>query len=119
MKKLTRTELETAKNHAERECTVLSCALNDILNGDVKWFGHSRQFSIGVTRPKAACGGIAVVRICGNTYADYFENYSQTELQHIANCITGENTEHNRELLQRRAAIESAQAYVSEALRAA
>lgn len=117
--KLTRQELEDAARVASAENTVLLCALNDILNGDVKWFGSSRTFSVGVTRPSGACGGIAVVRQNGTTRAQYLEEFCRVELEHIARCVTGENTDYNRELLCRRATIESAKAYAAEKLRAA
>lgn len=115
--KTSRLQLESLVKDMRTETTVLSCALNDILNGDVKWFSHSHTFSIGVTRPTSACGGIAVVRQTGTSGAYYFEEYARRELEHIAACITGENTEHNRELAQRRSAIESAKAYVADQLR--
>jgi hypothetical protein len=103
----------------EKENGVLSCALNDVLKGDVRWFGSPRTFALGVTRPKSACGGIAIIRHCGTSSAHYFEEYAQRELAHIALVITGENTEHNRELLARRNAIEAAKAYIAEQVRAA
>lgn len=115
----TKNELLASNARLETENMVLVCALNDILNGDVKWFGHSRAFSIGITRPSGAYGGIAVVRQCGNARASCFESYARSEIEHIGYCITGENTDHNRELLQRRAAIEAAQSYVAEAQRSA
>jgi hypothetical protein len=117
--KTTRAQLEGSRTQLDTENTVLSCALNDILNGDVKWFGHSRTFSIGVIRPASACGGIAVIRNNGTSRAAYCEQYFRAELAHISMCITGENTDYNRELLVRRSVIESAQAYLSERLRAA
>lgn len=99
---------------SQSESTVLACALNDVLRGDVKWFGRG-EYSLGVTRPASACGGIAVVRQCGIVSAYYFEEYSQRELNHIALIVTGEDAEHNRELLRRRAAIEDAKAYIRAA----
>lgn len=104
---------------AQKENSVLACALADSLNFGVKWFGNSRTFSIGITRPQSACGGIAIIRNNGTVSAYYFEEYASRELAHIACVITGENTEHNRELLCRRAAIESAKAFVSEQQKAA
>lgn len=100
----------------QKENSVLACALSDLANLGAKWFGNSREFSLGVTRPQSACGGIAIVRRSGTVSAYYFEEFARSELAHIAAVITGENTDHNRELLRRRSAIEDAQAYVSDAL---
>jgi hypothetical protein len=98
----------------EKENTVLSCALNDMLNLGAKWFGSARSFSVGVTRPQSACGGIAIIRCNGTARAHYFEEWARAELAHIQLVITGADTEHNRELLRRRSAIEAAQAYIRE-----
>jgi len=103
----------------EKENTVLSLALSDLANLGAKWFGHSRCFSIGITRPNSACGGIAIIRSNGTVSAHYFEEFYRAEMEHIACVITGENTDHNRELLCRRAALEDAKAYVHEQQRAA
>ena len=103
----------------QTEATVASLALNDLANGSVKWFGNSREYSLGICRPSCASGGIVIVRHCGTTASYYWESFARDALAHIAACITGHETEANRELLRRRAAIESAQAYVSESLKAA
>lgn len=101
----------------ETEATVNALALHDVVRGDVRWFGNARRYQVGVTRP--SCGGIAIVRTFdGGTDAHYLVRFAQRELEHISMCITGENSEYNRELLARRSAIEAAQAYVRECLRA-
>ena len=117
--KKTRLELETLNDRLSSENEVLTLALSDLCNGSVKWFGSSRTYSIGISRPTGAAGGIAIVRQCGTVSAFYFERYASETLAHIANIITGDNTEHNTELARERAAIEAAQAYVSESQRAA
>ena len=106
-----------AKLATENDC--LTLALADALNGNVKWFGNSRTYSIGISRPTGAAGGLAIVRQCGMASAHYFETYARETLAHIACIITGANTEHNTELARERAAIESAQAYIREMQRAA
>lgn len=115
----TKVQLLADNSRLSTENTVLSCTLNDILNGDVKWFGNSCEYSLGITRPRSACGGMVVIRCCGTSSARYWEQFAREELTHISFVITGENTEHNRELLRRRSAIEAAQAYVSQQLKAA
>ena len=117
--KLSKSSLESLNAKLSAENEALTLALSDLCNGSVKWFGHSRTYSVGISRPTGAAGGIAIVRECGMASAHYFETYSRETLAHIAAVITGENTEHNIELARRRAAIESAQAYVSEQHRAA
>lgn len=115
--KPSRLQLEQQNASLGTENTVLTLALNDICNGAVKWFGNSRTFSLGITRPAGAAGGIAVVRENGTTSAHYFERYASEILLHVSYVITGENTEHNRELARKRSTVEAAQAYVSECQR--
>lgn len=119
--KATQTKSDLLQRNAalSKDNDVLSLALNDVVNLGAKWFGNSRQFSIGITRPNSACGGICIVRRSGTVSAYYFEEFAQAELSHIAIVITGENTDHNRDLLCRRAAIESAHAYIREQQKAA
>ncbi len=119
-KLLSRIDANTRCDALDTENTVLRCALNDCLNGNVKWFGNTRAFQIGVARADSACGGIAIVRADGTMIScDYVDRYCPQALTHISLCLTGENTEHNRDLLKRREAIESAVAFRNEALRAA
>ena len=94
------------------ENTLLSLALSDALNGAVKWFGHSPAYNLGISRPTGAAGGIAILRVGAMASAHYWEQFSASETAHINACITGEDTEYNRGLLVRRAAISDAQAYV-------
>lgn len=115
--KLTRAQLGTLNDKLASENEVLTLALNDLANGAVKWFGNSRTYSIGISRPTGAAGGIAIVRQSGMTYAHYFERYSRETLAHIALIVTGTDSEHNRELMRERSAIEAAQAYVSDSQR--
>lgn len=103
--------------HLETENAVLSLALHDAVSGDVKWFGRA-PFRLGVSRPAGAAGGIVTVVAQGTTSADYFEQFARNHLEHIAACVTGHDTDHNRDLLARRRAIEEAQAYVTAAQRA-
>ena len=117
--KTTRLELETCVGRLSTENEALTLALHDLCNGNVKWFGNSRTYSIGVSRPNGAAGGIAIVREAGSTSAFYFERYSRETLEHLSRLVTGTDTDANREYLRRRSAIESAQAYVSESQRAA
>jgi hypothetical protein len=100
------------------ENTLLSLALSDALNGAVKWFGHSPAYNLGISRPTGAAGGIVIKRNGGLASAHYWEDFAHRELPHIADCITGEDTEHNHDLLCRRRTIEDAQAYVSAAQKA-
>ncbi len=102
MKTLTKAQLVIENDALRTDNSALNCALNDLANGAVKWFGHSREWSLGISRPHSACGGIAIVRYSGMTAAYYFESYSRAELNHISLCITGERTQANDELLRRR-----------------
>lgn len=111
--KSTRAQLDSLNAKLATENEALTLALGDLCNGNVKWFGNSRTYSIGISRPTGAAGGIAIVRQSGMTYAHYFENYARETLAHIACIITGTDSEHNRELLKERAAIEAAQSYVT------
>lgn len=117
MKTMTKSAQRIAQ--LERENTVLAIALADLANVGAKWFGCSREFCVGITRPTGGCGGIAIVRRNGTVSAFYFEEFYRSEMEHIACCITGENTGSNRELLRRRAVLEDAKAYVGEQQRAA
>lgn len=117
--KTTKRDLDLLNRRLSAENDVLTLALSDLCNGAVKWFGNSRTYSIGLSRPTGAAGGIAIVRQSGTTSAHYWEDYSRETLARIADLVTGADTEHNRELLRERATIETAQAYVSESQRAA
>jgi hypothetical protein len=102
----------------DSENSVLRCALHDILRGNVRWFGSARKYQVGISRASSACGGIAIVRSEGNLVScEYAERFFADALAHIAACVTGEDTEYNRELLARRAAIEAARFYRDDALR--
>ncbi len=107
-------DLIVRNNTLAREVDVYSLALSDLANGAVKWFGHSRDFSLGITRPRGAHGGIALTRSNGICAAFYWEHWNQQAMQQISECLTGADTEHNRELLRRRSVIEAAAAYIRE-----
>lgn len=117
--KLTRQQTEELNAKLSTENEALTLALHDLCNGAVKWFGNARTYSIGISRPNGAAGGICIVREAGTTSAYYFERYARETLEHVSGLLTGSDTEHNAELLRRRSAIEAAQAYVSEVQRAA
>lgn len=117
--KISKSDLVSLNRKLSTENEALTLALNDLANGAVKWFGNSRTYSLGISRPTGAAGGIAIVREAGMTYTHYFERYAQETLERVAILVTGSDTEHNREYLRRRAAIEAAQAYVSESQKAA
>jgi len=118
--KTPRSVLESQNKRQGEEIDCLSIALHDTLCGVVKWFGSSRTYSIGITRPCAASGGFAIVRSGGaESRAVYWEKFARNEAETIAACITGEDTEYNRELLRRRSVLEAAQAYVTECQRSA
>ena len=117
--KTTRIQLESINAKLASENEAMTLAMSDLCNGAVKWFGHTREFEIGISRPAGAAGGIAIVRQCGCASAHYFENYARETMAHLACLITGSDTEHNLVLLRQRSAIEAAQAYVSTAQRAA
>lgn len=95
----------------ERENEPLSLALSDMVNNRVVWFGRA-PFRLGISRAAGAHGGIVIVNHDGMISADYWEQFSRNQLEHIGACITGENTEHNRELAKRRDTIEQALAHV-------
>lgn len=117
--KPTRAALEQLNDRLSTENEALTLALSDLCKDAVKWFGNSRTYSLGVSRPTGAAGGVAIVRECGMASAYYFETYARDTLAHIASVITGTNSDYNQELLRRRATIEAAQAYVSEQQKAA
>lgn len=117
--KTTKSSLVERNATLETENTALACALADTIRGDVKWFKASRFVSYGITRPSSACGGIVIVNNGGTVSAHYLEAFGREALAHISLMITGENTDHNRELLARREAIESALAYARQAMMAA
>jgi hypothetical protein len=103
----------------DKQNTVLLLALNDQVNGKTKWFtvfGHK----LGVSRPDSACGGVVIAQSVGGVaMAHYWETYKRETLAHIAAVITGEASEHTRDLMRRRSLIETVSAYVAEQLRAA
>ena len=111
--KQTRIQLEQTNARLSSENEVLALALADLSHGVVKWFSHG-QYAIGISRPTGAAGGICIVKEGGMTSAHYFEQHSAAMLQHIALCVTGHDNEFNRQLCCKRAAIESAQAYITE-----
>jgi hypothetical protein len=116
---LSKSDLIARNAVLSREVDVLSLALSDLSNGAVKWFGNSIYFSLGISRPRSACGGIVLIKGQGLCTAFYWDMWHGEALAQISACITGEDSEHNRDLLRRRSAIESAAAYVSEQLKAA
>lgn len=101
------------------ENTVQALALSDLCNGAVKWFGSSPAYSLGISRPTGAAGGIVICRVNGGAGAFYWAEFAPRELAHISACLTGADTEYNRDLLRRRTALEAAGAYVAEQMRAA
>lgn len=110
--KTTKQELEQRCARLERAIGPLELALADLALGQVVWFGRG-VFRLGISRAIGAHGGIVIVNNDGNVSADYWEQFARNQLEHIAACITGENTEHNCELSARRNVIETAQAYVT------
>ena len=116
--KTSKATLISENKRLDYENNVMALALSDLCNGAVKWFGNSPSFNIGITRPTGAAGGIVIHRNGGMASAHYWEDFSRTELAHIAAVITGEDTEHNHEFLCRRSTIETAQAYISDKIRA-
>lgn len=109
--------MKTTKTE-QRENGPLELALHDMIAGDVCWFGRG-DFRIGISRPRGASGGIVVWHFHGGTRADYWEQWSRNQLEHIAACVTGENAELNAELLKRRSLIELAGKFVADQQRAA
>jgi len=110
--KTTKQDLIDRCARLERAIGPLELALHDLAVKQVVWFGHY-NFRIGISRATGAAGGIVIANVYGNVSADYWEQFARNQLEHIAACITGENTEHNRDLATRRTVIESAQAYVT------
>jgi len=110
--KTTKQELIDRCARLERAIGPLELAIADLANGQVVWHGRG-AFRIGISRALGASGGIVIVNNDGNVLADYWEQFARNQLEHISACITGDNTEHNRELATRRTVIESAQAYVT------
>lgn len=102
----------------ERTVDPLEMALHDLIHGDVTWFGRG-DCRIGVSRPRGACGGIVCWQFEGSTGADYFEQWSRNQLEHISACITGENNEANAILMRRRVTVELAMRFVADQQRAA
>ncbi len=109
----TKQELIDRASRLERENTSLLLALSDLAHGQVTWFGRGK-FRLGISRAIGASGGVVIVDNDGTVSADYWEQFAHNQLEHIAACITGENTEHNRDLSARRSVIETAQAYVTK-----
>ena len=71
--KLTRAELETGLATWREDAGLLHCALNDVLRGDVKWFGGNGKIRLGITRPCGAEGGILLHTHDGYTVARLWE----------------------------------------------
>lgn len=111
--KTTKQDLQDRCARMEREREPLELALSDCVNGNVTWFGRS-PFRLGICRPNGAAGGIVIVNTHGMVSADYWEQFARNQMEHIAACITGENTEANRELMARRSTIETAAKFVRE-----
>lgn len=109
--KTTKQDLELRCARLERTIGPLELALHDVVSGNVTWFGRG-DCRIGISRPAGAHGGIVVWQFAGCIAADYWESWSRNQSEHIAACITGENTEANAELMRRRHLIELAGAYV-------
>lgn len=110
----TKAQLKIENTQLAKDNNILFLALADVVNTGGKTFGNSRRFSILITRPQSACGGIAIVRRNGMVSAHYFEDFAREELARIALLITGHNDEFNRELLCIRSAIEDAKSYTRE-----
>lgn len=95
----------------EREVEPLTLALCDAVNGTVTWFGRG-EYKLGISRATGAHGGIVIERVGNSAAAHYWEQWSRDAHAHLTACLTGENTEHNRELLRRRDLIEAANQFV-------
>lgn len=107
----TKQDLELRCARLERTIGPLELALHDVVSGNVTWFGRG-NCRIGISRPAGAHGGIIIWQFAGCIAADYWEQWSRNQLERIAACITGENTEANEELMRRRGLIELAQKFV-------
>lgn len=111
--KTSKAALESLNAKLAHENEALALALSDICADRVKWFGRAPAYSLGISRPAGAAGGIVIVRQNGMTYAHYWERYYAESMSIIASLVTGSDTEHNRELLNRRAVLEAAKAHVT------
>lgn len=97
------------------QVSLLEIALSDACHSQTQWFG-ARPYRIGISRPTGAAGGIAVVLCHGVASAHYWDHFYASEMAHISACITGEDSECNRELSKRRATLETAAKWVREQL---
>lgn len=108
----TKQQLTEENKALDLQNTVLSLALADLVNGtESKSFG-GRKFRLTITRPTSACGGVVIVSAETFVGAYYFDTYARDCLAHIAAVITGEDNDHNRELIRRREIVETAQAWL-------
>lgn len=87
----------------EKSHTVLLCALADFVKGKAHKIGTTKdQFSLYITRPAGACGGIAIVNDGGTVFAQYFEEFYREQMERFSLCLTGEDNDFNRGLMLRR-----------------
>lgn len=108
-------DLTLENKKLKQDNDVLSLAVADLCNGSVKWFGDSIVYSVGISRPHGAAGGIAIVRCGGMVSAYYFEQFAADRLAAIGSMIGGEcrDVNHYAELVRRRDTILDAQAYIT------
>lgn len=113
------TKLDLLANVAKmrHENSVLYLALADAVNGAESKTFKGGRYSLTVSRPTSACGGVVTVKAEGSFVgAHYFEDYARSESEHIGRLVTGENNDYNRELLSRRDAISEAVKWRNERL---
>lgn len=85
--KQTREQLQAERDRLSQSEGILCCALNDVINGGVVWH-KSGPYSVGVTRPCAPDGGIALVRFAPKGQEPYtcayrWEAWYQSQLEYI------------------------------------
>lgn len=113
--KTTKTDLANQLRACELRVEPLEMSLCDMVRGNVHWFGHcNARFRLGISRPNGPAGGFVIVQRETTVSAYYWEQFSRDALAHIALCVTGEDTAHNRALIAERETIEAASKWVSE-----
>ena len=111
---LAKADLLKQLDDARHARDVHELALSDVVADRVTWFGRG-ETRIGISRPTGAMGGLVIVRRNGMAYAAPWEQWSVDEARRIDQCITGADTDYNRELLRQREQLESARAFVAAA----
>ena len=71
---LTKVQLQSKLNDASKDSTVLLMALNDVLNGKIKWFKRG-GYSVGISRELSPCGGLVIIRSESYASAHYFDEW--------------------------------------------